>query len=245
MKSRILIIAIAISLLCCSLSFMSSCSLDGKAKEEAKVIPTALPDGSSYEIYQRFDFDSADKVDLKSVDGAKISWTSEEAINGGALRLDCSADMEEASQDQRKIPIEEPFWVEDVKGLLWYVDLSGVKKASDADAVSASVSMGETLILGTTVPDEVALCYYYKDGAWVQSTVLKGGGVSLPEGFNGWIYAPISSYNGTGDMSGCLYDKVTGLGLPPIFVVELGLYADGYAPQTDKAVIFDEIIFVK
>ena len=203
-------------------------------------IPAKLPNNETYEIGFRMGLESED--DFVSVTGNYDNgkFTTTGAIFGNAWSFECSAAKIAAGSAQRMesyMDLLDPFDVEGVKGVLWYVDFSNVTMNTAGAGNATSTTFNDNKWRSNK---EGAIGYYLKDGEWVQTANVTSCRMSIPSGFAGWVYVPITSYTGEGE----LYDGTTGKGLSN-YITRVRLYTDGYVYETGKTIIFDEVLYVK
>ena len=203
-------------------------------------LPAKLPDGSTFDIHTRVGLDSID--DYVAVNGnfTDMAFTETGAIYGKAISM--KVDPAKNSRIEAYVDILDPFTPEGVKGIMWYVDFSAAVPV-EGKAMCTSTTIN-TNTYRSKVVDGVegsGKGYYYKDGAWVETQAINACRMEIPSQFKGWVYVPITSYNGAGD----LFDAATKTGLGNVFVQNIRLYTDHYDYATSGAVIFDEVVYVK
>ena len=211
-------------------------------------LPAKLPDGSTFDIHTRIGLDAeADYVKFASSESkiAGITWITSGGVYGGALKFACNMTLNNGAGNRAEGNLEllDPFLPEGIKGVMWYVDFSGVDADPAKNGMCTSVTInGNTYRskLDANVADS-GKGWYYKDGAWVETQAVNACRMEIPAQFKGWLYVPITSYNGAGD----LYDAATKTGLGNVFVQNMNLYTDHYVYSDSKFIIYDEIVFVK
>ena len=136
--------------------------------------------------------------------------------------------------------LEDSVNISGARGIMFYVDLSGVTPKDDSASLCASVSLNNLYSRGDKREEENAVAWYYANGEWLETTNINDYRYQLPVNFQGWVYIPASSFIGTEDSS-AVYEngKFTDLEISSV-----GCYADGYKYSADDIVIFDEISLV-
>ena len=216
------------------------------------IIPAKLPDGSTYDIHTRLGLDA--EADYVSFDGQKyanLEWATTGGAYGGCLKFGCHQTVNNGGPNRAEgtLVLLDPFMPEGVKGILLYVDASGLT-ANGAGSVPAgqvafSITIGTNTYRSNKGGNNTAKGYYYKDGAWVETTNVNACRMAVPNGFKGWMYVSITEYwKSNVDSAGDLYDA-NGIGLENVIVDRFNLYTEGYDYTTAGAIIFDEILFVK
>ena len=204
------------------------------------ILPAKLPDNSTYDIHTRIGLDA--EADIMAISGnyANGKFTTTGAIYGGAWSMEL--DTVKNSRMEAYVDLLDPFTPEGVKGIMWYVDFSAVAPAEGKEMCTSTTI--NTNAYRSKLDANVAgsgIGYYYKDGAWVETQAINACRMQIPSQFKGWVYVPITSYNGAAD----LFDAGTKLGLGNVFVQNIRLYTDHYVFEAGKPIIFDEIIYVK
>lgn len=209
-------------------------------------IPSSLPGGESFDVHTRIGLDSADSCfSLEGESFTGVSFAGEHAVYGGALSFACNPDTGRA---EVKINLKDNLHVHGIKGVMWYVDFSRVSPDPKNEGPCASISLADNVFRSNNggFPGDYAIGYYYLGGEWNVTCNVNFCRMQLPEGFCGWVYVPLTSYNrlkaGT---STELYDAETGVGVEGLYVSVLRLHTDGYEYSDQKSITFDEIIFVK
>ena len=209
-------------------------------------IPAKLPNNETYEIHTRYGLDAEN--DYLSFTGEKytnLQWINN-GIYGNAISFACSmtADKGNPNRAEGTLNLMDPLQMQGVKGVLWYVDFSKLSKnpaqTNVGDGVCTSVTLEGNTYRSNLGGNGTSTGYYLKDGEWVQTTNVNACRMNVPDKFAGWLYVPLSSYGGAGD----LYDATTGIGNEK-FITKFNLYTDGYTYTDQASVVFDEIIFVK
>ena len=219
------------------------------------VLPAKLPDNSTYDIHTRIGLDA--EADLMSFEGAKyanLEWPTSGGAYGGCIKFGCHQTVNNGGPNRAEgtVNLLDPFLPEGVKGIMFYVDASGLTPNGAGGVpeghVAFSVTIGANTYRSNKNGNGTAKGYYYKDGAWVETTNANACRMVVPDKFKGFIYVPITEYwkSGKTDSAADLYDAATGLGLGNVFVEKMNLYTEGYDYAAAGAyVIFDEIVFVK
>ena len=221
---------------------------DLSAAEQAAllaVMPSFLPDLSSYEIVTRaMSFDRGEEdyfVQGNSAGSTTFVDVTGGAVYGQAVKM---AAINDAGNNRAEIEIL-PFNDMDIstaKGVLFYVDFSNVLPAEGKEmCTSVTINTNKYRAKGPNGGngDSTAVAYYFDGVNWVQTTNINACRQQIPANFKGWLYIPSTTFYGS--------DEKAGLGetFGDIFVENMRCYTDGYTYSADSYIIFDEIVFVK
>ena len=206
-------------------------------------LPSKLPDNSTFEIGVRVGFESEN--DFLTVNGnfANSEFTATNALYGNAFKFSSITSREgSARRGEAYIDHLDPFTPEGIKGLMWYIDFSDVTRNPDGShGLCTSITFNTNSYRSNLGGAGAAKGYYYKDGAWVETKNVNACRMEVPDGFKGFVYVPLTSYGGAGD----LYDATTGIGLGNVFAQNFRVYTDGYTYTDDHFVLIDELLYVK
>ena len=223
---------------------------DLSAAEQAAllaVMPSFLPDLSSYEIVTRamcFDRGEEDYfIEGNSAGGASFVDVSGGAIYGKAVKIAAIADSGSGRAEIQILPFGD-MDISTAKVVMFYVDFSNVASSGDATkpmCTSVTINTNKYRAKGPNGGngDSSAVAYYFDGINWVQTTNVNACRQQIPENFKGWVYIPSTTFYGS--------DEKAGLGetFGDIFVENMRCYTDGYTYSADNYIIFDEIVFVK
>ena len=208
-------------------------------------LPAKLPDNSTYDIHTRIGLDA--EADYLSISGnyQNLKFTADGAIFGNGLSMEVNP-QDQYPRVQAFIDLLDPFAPEGVKGIMWYVDFSAAVPVSSTP-MCTSTTINVNNYRANHGGAGTAKGYYYKDGAWIETTNVNACRMEIPDNFKGWVYVPLSEYwkGGSSDASGDLFDGTTKLGLSNVIVTNIRLYTDGYEMVAGKPIIFDEVLYVK
>lgn len=208
-------------------------------------LPAKLPDNSTYDIHTRIGLDA--EADYLSISGnyQNLKFTADGAIHGNGLSMEVNP-ADSAPRVQAFIDLLDPFMPEGVKGIMWHVDFSAAAPV-DGKPMCTSTTINVNNYRANHGGTGTAKGYYYKDGAWVETTNVNACRMEIPNNFKGWVYIPLSEYwkSGSSDASGDLFDASTKLGLSNVIISNIRLYTDGYEMVAGKPIIFDEVLYVK
>ena len=209
------------------------------------LLPAKLPDGSTFDIHTRIGLDSADDYVNISGNYQNLKFTTDGAIYGNGLSMEVNP-ADSAPRVQAFIDLLDPFTPEGVKGIMWHVDFSAAAPVADKP-MCTSTTINVNNYRANHGGAGTAKGYYFKDGAWVETTNVNACRMEIPANFKGWVYIPLSEYwkSGSTDSAGDLYDAGTKLGLGNVFVQNIRLYTDGYEMVAGKPIIFDEVLYLK
>ena len=219
------------------------------------LLPALLPDNTPIEEFARpfcgddtFDADGfPDNFNLQGNSGpnSKLCTVEEGALYGLGYRMPAYGQNLE-----KRAEITVSFYnmddniennVDGVRGILFWVDMSHVKKLEDKP-LCVSVTLNNNSYRANKA-DNGSVGYYYKDGAWFETKNVNACRMEVPDGFCGWIYIPATSFVLNSDKSPAVDEQGKFI---DITVNNMRCYTDGYAYGTDDTtyIIFDEIIYV-
>ena len=205
-------------------------------------LPASLPNNQTFEIHTRIGLDTAD--DYLSIDGHKftnMTWDAQ-GIYGGSCNFAC--DLEDG-RAECTVSLADSISPLGMKGVMWYIDFSRVDPNTAKNGPCTSITLGKNTYRsnlgdGSAAGLGQATGYYYLNGEWVTTTNVNSCRMEVPHGFKGWVYVPLTSYNGAGE----LYDGTTGVGIEGKWINAINLYTDYYTYSDAKTLTFDEILFV-
>ena len=212
-------------------------------------LPTALPNNETFEIHTRIGLDTIDDyLAIEGVKYANMTWDAQ-GIYGGSCNFGCSMTAGSNGTPNRAecyVSFADSVDPAGMKGVMWYVDFSRVDPNTEKGGPCTSITLGNNTYRsnlgdGSNTGLGKATGYYYNNGEWVQTTNVNSCRMEVPHGFKGWVYVPLTSYNGAGE----LYDGTTGIGIEGKWIQGINLYTDYYVYSDVKTLTFDEVLFVK
>lgn len=209
---------------------------DNVATDPADYMPATLPEGVEYEVATKVGFESADEFKkISTGNNSTYEFSTDRAVNGNAITL--IGDAKGRAETYINI---DPILVEGVKGIMFHVDFSstvGTKNADGSSKTVATITLAHNNFRSNAYEKKG---YYLVDGTteWVETT--GSDRMSVPTGFKGWIYIPITSYSG----KQIIWDPATGVASDNFATTGFRLYTDGYEFAGAK-ITFDELTYVK
>ena len=161
------------------------------------ILPDSLPDGAAFEIHTRFGLDDSYYYStLGSTQCSNITWDSTYAIYGNALSFACNIKPDYV-RAQCYVDLFDYCVPVGARGIMWYVDFSRVDPDPNWEGPCASISLNGNAYRSRQI-DGVSegVGYYYQNGEWVPTVSVNACRMQLPKSFVGWVYVPLTSYNG-------------------------------------------------
>ena len=207
----------------------------------------ALPDGKDYNVAYQFSFENADDFLVFKGNSTNYSFSTDRAVSGNALSFSA---LEGKSRGEMYVTLKKNYDMEGVKGVLFHIDFSNVTCQKNEDgstktAATITFNMNSYRSNGNKSSVYYNKGYYLVDGTteWQETGSVSSGNdrMALPNGFVGWVYVPVSSYNGSAQ----LFNPLTGTIVPESDMIGFRIYTDGYDYTGNQFVTIDELTYVR